>query len=62
MATVNRDPVCGMELNVEETQSQPQAEYEGETFYFCSESCREQFDERPELYANKAGMREAGNE
>ena len=42
------DPVCGME--VEEEQAVARSEYEGVTYYFCSESCKEEFDEDPEKY------------
>lgn len=35
-----KDPICGM--NVDTTTS-IHAERDGETFYFCSEHCREKF-------------------
>jgi YHS domain-containing protein len=38
------DPVCGMEVTVE---SEWTAEYEGVTFYFCSEDCRDKFIATP---------------
>ena len=44
------DPVCGME--VEETKAAAQSEYEGETFYFCSSSCKAEFDKDPESFAD----------
>lgn len=37
-----QDPVCGMEVNPEETDYS--TEYDGRTYYFCSESCKESFD------------------
>src|SRR6056297_3399815 len=37
-----RDPVCGMEVNPEETDHS--IEHEGETYYFCSQSCEDSFD------------------
>ena len=37
-----RDPVCGMEVNPEETDYA--TEHDGTTYYFCSESCLESFD------------------
>ena len=42
------DPVCGME--VDETNALS-AERDGETFYFCSQSCREKFLGKPEQAA-----------
>lgn len=44
------DPVCGMEID--ETESAPQSAYQGVTFYFCSEGCKEQFEGDPEAYAD----------
>jgi len=43
-----RDPVCGMK--VQKNDSKATAEYEGETYYFCSTSCRDTFIENPEEY------------
>ncbi|QLG47391.1 permease [Natrinema halophilum] len=40
-ATV-QDPVCGMELNPEEADYS--TEHDGQTYYFCSQSCAESFD------------------
>ena len=43
------DPVCGMCVN-----SSPAAvtfEHDGETFYFCAESCRETFEADPQKFA-----------
>ncbi|SFK97886.1 hypothetical protein SAMN04487950_1711 [Halogranum rubrum] len=37
-----RDPVCGMEVNPEETDYS--VNHDGTTYYFCSESCKESFD------------------
>ncbi|GAB3681588.1 permease [Salinarchaeum chitinilyticum] len=37
-----RDPVCGMEVDPEETEYS--IDHDGETTYFCSKSCMESFD------------------
>jgi len=37
-----RDPVCGMEVDPDETDYS--VEHDGRTHYFCSESCKESFD------------------
>ncbi len=52
MATVTKDPVCGMELNQENTAER--SEYAGKTFYFCSDQCRNKFDQNPSEYVSRA--------
>ena len=44
------DPVCNMEVDIEKTEFQ--SSYAGKKFFFCSEDCKEEFDERPEEFAN----------
>jgi YHS domain-containing protein len=44
------DPVCGM--NIEESDAQFKSDYDGRTFYFCSDACKEQFDADPEAFAD----------
>lgn len=41
------DPVCGMQVD-ENTHHKSQRE--GETIYFCSASCKQQYDNNPEVY------------
>lgn len=43
-----KDPVCGMEIESEDAVAK--LEHEGRTYYFCSESCAEEFQENPEDY------------
>jgi P-type Cu+ transporter len=43
-----RDPVCGMEI--EPHSAFAQREHMGKTFYFCSQSCVQQFDHDPHRY------------
>jgi Cu+-exporting ATPase len=52
------DPVCGM--RVAPASAAGRATFAGETFFFCSATCRDRFNERPEDYAAPAGRR-AGN-
>ena len=49
------DPVCGMTLS----HSDPRfvERYQGETFSFCSESCRKKFRDDPGRYANENSAR-----
>ena len=43
-----KDPVCGMEVTYETAQAR--SEYNGQTYYFDSLDCKEQFDKNPEKY------------
>jgi P-type Cu+ transporter len=42
------DPVCGMQINIDTAPAQ--TEYEGQIYYFCSQGCKEAFDENPEQF------------
>ncbi|MGZ5003158.1 MAG: YHS domain-containing protein, partial [Chthoniobacterales bacterium] len=55
-----RDPVCGMTLS----HSDPSLveRYHGETFSFCSESCRKKFRDDPGRYAGGKSARVALDE
>jgi len=44
----HRDPVCGMRVNPETAAAS--AEFEGETYYFCSPGCRTAFELKPEAF------------
>lgn len=55
--TMAVDPVCGMEVAMEGAVT---AEYEGETYYFCSEDCRDQFMADPASYMQMEEMPEEG--
>jgi YHS domain-containing protein len=46
------DPVCGMTVTEE---SEWTAEYDGVTFYFCSEDCRDKFIAGPGEFLKAAG-------
>jgi len=45
-----RDPVCGM--NVREDRDSIRSNYKGQTYYFCCDKCRSEFDRNPDVYAN----------
>lgn len=47
-----KDPVCNMEVNEAETPHT--SSYEGQPYYFCSATCKQEFDMNPERYATKA--------
>lgn len=46
------DPVCGMQVN--ERTAAGRSEYQGWTYYFCSASCKQKFDQDPERYARQS--------
>jgi YHS domain-containing protein len=48
-----RDPVCGM--TVAKASAAATRTYEGNTYYFCSRGCAEDFDRQPEQYVPAAG-------
>ena len=49
------DPVCGMQI--EESEAAGSSDYQGTTYYFCSEMCRSKFKQDPEQYVNKTDGR-----
>ncbi|AWR88158.1 MULTISPECIES: YHS domain-containing protein [Thermaceae] len=42
------DPVCGMQIDPEKAAGR--SEYQGQTYYFCSEGCKKSFDADPKKY------------
>ncbi len=47
-----RDPVCGM--SVDPATATQQADFGGETYYFCSAGCRSAFESDPDKYTVRA--------
>jgi YHS domain-containing protein len=43
-------------MEVEESGAAGQSEYDGQAYFFCSQSCKEQFDRDPGQYAGGAGQ------
>lgn len=43
MSDFMKDPVCGMEVS----DGRIKSVYKGKTIYFCSESCKKEFDRNP---------------
>lgn len=43
-----KDPVCGMTLSPKSASRED--EYNGKTYYFCADVCREKFRADPEKY------------
>jgi Cu+-exporting ATPase len=46
-----KDPVCGMD--VDSKTAAAKSDYQGKTYYFCSQGCKKSFDKEPEKYLNK---------
>ena len=42
-----KDPVCGMEVDPKTSLS---GERGGKTYYFCSATCKKEFDKDPQKY------------
>jgi YHS domain-containing protein len=51
MEEMLKDPVCGKEVTYETAQAR--SEYHGQTYYFDSLDCKEQFDRDPEKYVSQ---------
>jgi len=47
------DPVCGM--TIDSQQAGATAEYQGQTYYFCSPACKKAFEKDPARYAQQQG-------
>jgi YHS domain-containing protein len=43
------DPICGMEMS--RADAVAAADHHGRLYFFCSEDCKERFDEDPDSYA-----------
>jgi Cu+-exporting ATPase len=54
-----KDPVCGMQIQTEDAVGS--SEYQGQTYYFCSEDCKESFDQNPEKYVHADHSQHGGH-
>ena len=45
------DPVCGMHVDPKEAADK--SSYQGQTYYFCSQECRQEFDRSPQQFAKR---------
>jgi YHS domain-containing protein len=46
------DPVCGTEID--EMHPEFKTQFAGRKYFFCSEECRKEFEERPEEFVETA--------
>jgi YHS domain-containing protein len=44
----NVDPVCGMRVDPQKAAGS--ADFDGRTYFFCAESCRDEFQKHPQKY------------
>ena len=52
--TIAKDPVCGMEVSPGKAEKAGlTSHYQGKTYYFCADECKEQFDKSPERYVKQ---------
>jgi Cu+-exporting ATPase len=51
MTATVKDPVCGM--NVDPDKAAGQSEFEGRTYYFCCQDCKQMFDQDPTNYVSQ---------
>lgn len=58
MAISVTDPVCGRDVDPDDAEFV--SEYDGDTYYFCSEECQDEFDSDPARYAARSPLSEAG--
>lgn len=48
---MQKDPICGM--MVDESKAKHTSEHEGQTFHFCSATCKTTFDKDPHKYGHQ---------
>lgn len=57
MANILRDPVCGMDISP--AHAAGTTNYEGDTYFFCSQGCKDAFDQEPEKYIDQGAAGQA---
>jgi YHS domain-containing protein len=48
-----KDPVCSMDVDPKTAAGK--SEYQGQTYYFCSNGCKKAFDKEPQKYVKTQG-------
>jgi RND family efflux transporter MFP subunit len=52
--TLSKDPVCGVDVSINKAQKTGRkSTYQGKTYYFSSDECKEKFDKNPGSYVKK---------
>jgi YHS domain-containing protein len=55
MTIMEKDPVCGMEVDPKTASAK--SDYQGRTYYFCSTEDKRTFDKEPQRYAQSSKER-----
>ena len=53
-----KDPVCGMDVDPKAAAGK--SDFQGKTYYFCSQGCKKAFDKEPQKYVGKGEDSHAG--
>ncbi|MAT41362.1 MAG: YHS domain-containing protein [Anaerolineaceae bacterium] len=56
---MHKDLVCGMDVDPETAAGK--SEFQGETYYFCSQGCKKAFDKEPEKYVKQSKDSHSGH-
>jgi YHS domain-containing protein len=59
MAEKVKDPVCGM--YIDPNTAAGKSEYQGQTYYFCSQGCKKSFDREPDKYVGQQTSAHTGH-
>jgi YHS domain-containing protein len=52
--TLSKDPVCGVDVSINKAEKTGRKSvYQGETYYFSSDECKEQFEKNPSRYIER---------
>jgi len=52
------DPVCGMKVTEAKARAANRfSKYQGKTYFFCNDSCKQEFDAEPVKYVGAAGAK-----
>lgn len=58
MSDMAEDPICGTWVDKRTAEF---SEFEGEYYFFCSEDCKQEFDDDPERYVGWGGTSRYGS-
>ncbi len=54
IGTLSKDPVCSMDVSVNKAEKAGRkTSYQGKTYYFSSDECKEKFDKNPQQYTKR---------
>ncbi|HET9533335.1 MAG TPA: YHS domain-containing protein [Blastocatellia bacterium] len=54
------DPVCGMQ--VDEKNAAGRSNFQGQEYLFCSQGCKNKFDQNPQQFASQSGQAQRGGQ